>query len=147
MSDTCISHVAAREIFDSRGNPTIEVDVLLNDGSLGRAIVPSGASTGEHEAAELRDGDQNRFLGKGVLQAVENAQNILGSAVKGVDAEDQRALDELMIHLDGTDHKSKLGANAILGVSMASARAMAISRKSPYFNLWVGTAPERYPSP
>ncbi len=147
MSDTCISHVAAREIFDSRGNPTIEVDVLLNDGSLGRAIVPSGASTGEHEAAELRDGDPKRFLGKGVLQAVENAQNILGSAVKGVDAEDQRALDKLMIHLDGTDHKSKLGANAILGVSMASARAMAISRKKPLFQSLGGDGARTLPIP
>ena len=133
MSDSRITHITAREVLDSRGNPTVEVDVQLNDGSIGRAIVPSGASTGEHEAVELRDGDNNRFLGKGVSQAVHNVKEILGPAVKGLNADDQRALDNLMIELDGTDNKSKLGANAILGVSMASARAIAASTKQPLF--------------
>lgn len=133
MSDSCIAHITAREVLDSRGNPTVEVDVILNDGSIGRAIVPSGASTGEHEAVELRDGEMNRFLGKGVRQAVHNVKEILGPSVKGLNANDQRALDNHMIDLDGTDNKSKLGANAILGVSMANARAIAISRKQPLF--------------
>ena len=133
MSDSRIAHITAREVLDSRGNPTVEVDVQLNDGSIGRAIVPSGASTGEHEAVELRDGDKNRFLGKGVRRAVHNVKEILGPSVIGLNANDQRGLDNHMIELDGTDNKSKLGANAILGVSMANARAIANSRKQPLF--------------
>ncbi len=133
MSDSRIAHITAREVLDSRGNPTVEVDVQLNDGSIGRAIVPSGASTGEHEAVELRDGDKNRFLGKGVRRAVHNVKEILAPSVIGLNANDQRGLDNHMIELDGTFNKSKLGANAILGVSMANARAIANSRKQPLF--------------
>jgi len=133
MSDSRITHITAREVLDSRGNPTVEVDIQLMDGSFGRAIVPSGASTGEHEAVELRDGDKFRFLGKGVSQAVENVKEVIGPSVKGLNANDQRKLDSHMIDLDGTDNKSKLGANAILGVSMANARAIAASKKQPLF--------------
>ena len=120
-----IEYVEAREIIDSRGNPTVEVDVMLEDGSLGRAAVPSGASTGEHEAVELRDGDKGRYLGKGVLKAVDNVNNIIAPELMGLDALEQVDIDKTMIELDGTDNKSKLGANAILGVSMATARAAA----------------------
>ncbi|HIC51272.1 MAG TPA: phosphopyruvate hydratase [Candidatus Marinimicrobia bacterium] len=122
-----ISKVSSREILDSRGNPTVEVDVLLSDGSNGRAAVPSGASTGTHEAMELRDGDRSRFLGKGVLRAVTNVTDIIGPAVVGMNAGNQRELDEALINLDGTENKSSLGANSILGVSMASCRAAAAS--------------------
>ena len=132
MPDTHIAHIHAREILDSRGNPTIEVDLQLNDGSFGRAAVPSGASTGEHEAAELRDGE-DRYMGKGTLQAVQNVRNIIGPALIGHDAIDQRAVDNLMIELDGTENKSKLGANAILGVSMAAVRAAADHKDEPLF--------------
>jgi len=120
-----IEYVEAREILDSRGNPTVEVDVMLADGSFGRAAVPSGASTGVHEAVELRDGDKARYLGKGVLKAVENVNNVIADAVIGLSALDQVDVDKTMIELDGTENKSKLGANAILGVSMAVARAAA----------------------
>jgi len=120
-----IEYVEAREILDSRGNPTVEVDVMLADGSFGRAAVPSGASTGVHEAVELRDGDKNRYLGKGVLKAVENVNTIIADAVIGLSALDQVDVDKTMIELDGTENKGKLGANAILGVSMAVARAAA----------------------
>ena len=120
-----IEMIEAREILDSRGNPTVEVDVILEDGSMGRAAVPSGASTGVHEAVELRDGDKKRFLGKGVLKAVDNVNNILAPAIEGMDALDQVAIDRAMIELDGTPNKARLGANAILGVSMAVARAAA----------------------
>ena len=120
-----IDFIEAREILDSRGNPTVEVDVYLEDGSFGRAAVPSGASTGVHEACELRDGDKKRFLGKGTLKAVENVNKIIAPALEGLDALDQVAIDRLMIELDGTPNKSKLGANAILGTSMAVARAAA----------------------
>ena len=120
-----IEYVEAREILDSRGNPTVEVDVVLEDGSFGRAAVPSGASTGEHEAVELRDGDKKRFMGKGVLKAVENVNNVIAAEIEGLDALDQVDIDRTMIELDGTENKSKLGANAILGVSMAVARAAA----------------------
>ncbi len=147
MSDTHITHITAREVLDSRGNPTIEVDVQLKDGSIGRAIVPSGASTGEHEAVELRDGDKNRFLGKGVSRAVHNVKEILGPSVKGLDAGDQEALDNFMIGLDGTDNKSKLGANAILGVSMANARAFAASTKQPLFQSLGGEEAVTLPVP
>ena len=122
-----ISKVSSREILDSRGNPTVEVDVSLSDGSNGRAAVPSGASTGTHEAMELRDGDRSRFLGKGVLRAVTNVTDIIGPAVVGMNAGNQRELDEALINLDGTENKSSLGANSILGVSMASCRAAAAS--------------------
>ncbi len=128
-----IEYVEAREILDSRGNPTVEVDVVLEDGSLGRAAVPSGASTGEHEAVELRDGDNSRFLGKGVQRAVENVNNIIAAEVEGLDAYDQVDIDRTLIELDGTENKGKLGANAILGVSMACARAAADSLGLPLF--------------
>jgi enolase len=120
-----IEYVEAREILDSRGNPTVEVDVVLEDGTLGRAAVPSGASTGEHEAVELRDGDKSRYMGKGVQKAVENVNNIIAAEIQGLDALEQVDIDRTMIELDGTENKSKLGANAILGVSMATARAAA----------------------
>ncbi len=122
---TAIIDIAAREILDSRGNPTVEVDVTLEDGTMGRAAVPSGASTGAHEAVELRDGDKTRFGGKGVLQAVTAVNRDIFDAVGGMDAEDQLAIDETMIALDGTPNKARLGANAILGVSLAVAKAAA----------------------
>src|SRR3984893_9651715 len=127
MARTSINRIHAREILDSRGNPTIEVDVRLESGALGRAAVPSGASTGEHEANELRDGDKSRYLGKGVLKAVGHVNGEIAKAVAGMDASDQRALDRRMIDADGTPNKSKLGANAILAVSMAAARAAAVA--------------------
>jgi enolase len=130
---TAISKVHAREILDSRGNPTVEVDVTLQDGSFGRAAVPSGASTGEHEAVELRDKDKSRFIGKGVLNAVSNVNSVLSKTVLGLDALDQEAVDTAMIEADGTPNKSKLGANAILGVSMATARAAANHTNLPLF--------------
>ncbi len=120
-----IDYIEAREIIDSRGNPTVEVDVTLECGAMGRAAVPSGASTGEHEAVELRDGDKSRYLGRGVLKAVENVNSIIANELEGMDALDQVAIDRTMIELDGTENKGKLGANAILGVSMATARAAA----------------------
>src|SRR5450631_584679 len=116
---TKITRVHARQVIDSRGNPTVEADVILESGALGRAIVPSGASTGEHEALELRDGDKSHYLGKGVLRAVENVNTAIAQAVATMDASDQKALDRRMIEVDGTPTKSKLGANAILAVSMA----------------------------
>jgi len=128
-----IKKVTAREILDSRGNPTIEADVLLEDGSFGRAAVPSGASTGEREALELRDGDKKRYMGKGVLKAVENVNKKIAPAVIGMDANNIRALDEKMIALDGTETKSSLGANAILSVSLATARAGAASKHLPLY--------------
>ncbi len=128
-----IEFIEAREILDSRGNPTVEVDVILEDGSMGRAAVPSGASTGVHEAVELRDGDKNRFMGKGVLTAVDNVNNIIAAELIGLDALDQVDIDRTMIELDGTENKSKLGANAILGVSMAVARAAADHLGIPLF--------------
>src|SRR5215472_7950394 len=122
---TQIELVLAREILDSRGNPTVEADVILESGARGRAAVPSGASTGEHEAVELRDGDSARYLGKGVLKAVDNVNEVIAPELEGMDASDQRELDKTMCELDGTPNKSKLGANAILAVSMAASRAMA----------------------
>jgi enolase len=133
-----IEYVEAREILDSRGNPTVEVDVILEDGSLGRAAVPSGASTGEHEAVELRDGDKGRYLGKGVLKAVANVNDIIAPEIQGLDAQDQVDIDRTMIDLDGTENKGKLGANAILGVSMATARAAANYLDVPLFK-YLGT--------
>ena len=122
---TDIELIIAREILDSRGNPTVEADVILASGARGRAAVPSGASTGEHEAVELRDGDQSRYVGKGVLKAVDNVNEIIAPELEGMDASDQRELDAAMRELDGTANKGKLGANAVLAVSMAAARAMA----------------------
>ncbi len=131
-----IAKVLGREIIDSRGNPTVEADVWLDDGSFGRAAAPSGASTGIREALELRDGDPKRFCGKGVLKAVENLNTKIAPAVVGLDVADQRALDEKMIALDGTENKSNLGANAILAVSLAAAKAEAASRKLPLY-AWI----------
>src|SRR6267154_3876019 len=125
MSLTIISELRARQVLDSRGNPTIEVDAELTGGAVGRAIVPSGASTGEHEAWELRDGDKERFLGRGVTKAVANVKEIIAKEVTGMDALDQVRVDKAMIALDGTPNKSKLGANAILAVSLATAHAAA----------------------
>ena len=133
MKEAAITRVQAREILDSRGNPTVEVDVYLSDGSFGRAAVPSGASIGEHEAVELRDGEQNRFLGKGALNAVRNVNQQIAPIVKGYNALDQKTLDKCMIDLDGTPNKSNLGANAILGVSMAVSRAAAASQNLPLY--------------
>jgi enolase len=130
---TKITRVRARQIIDSRGNPTVEADVYVGVGARGRAAVPSGASTGEHEALELRDGDKSKYLGKGVLKAVANANNEIAKAVVGLDASDQRALDQRMIELDGTPTKSRLGANAILAVSMAAARAVAAAQNLPLY--------------
>ena len=128
-----ITSIHAREILDSRGNPTVEVEVTLADGAFGRAAVPSGASTGVHEALELRDGDKKRYGGKGVLKAVENVNGAIAKALAGSDASDQTAVDNAMLTLDGTPNKSKLGANAILGVSLAAARAAANSKKEPLY--------------
>ena len=128
-----IDAVGAREILDSRGNPTVEVEVALDDGTIGRAAVPSGASTGAFEAVELRDGDKKRYLGKGVLKAVAGVNSTIGPALVGFEADDQRAIDLAMLDLDGTDNKATLGANAILGVSLAAARAAAESAKLPLF--------------
>ena len=130
---TKIAKVHGRQIIDSRGNPTVEADVILEDGSLGRAAVPSGASTGEHEALELRDGDKSRYMGKGVLKAVANINKDIDAAVRGMDATGQRELDRHMIAVDGTPNKGKLGANAILAVSMAAARAAAVAQKLPLY--------------
>ncbi|HXM97405.1 MAG TPA: phosphopyruvate hydratase [Candidatus Dormibacteraeota bacterium] len=130
---TRITKVHARQVIDSRGNPTVEADVLLDSGALGRAAVPSGASTGEHEALELRDGDKSKYLGKGVLKAVANVNGEIARAIGGSDAADQRALDHKMITLDGTPTKSRLGANAILAVSMAAARAASLALKQPLY--------------
>jgi enolase len=127
---TTIVDVKAREILDSRGNPTVEVDVLLDDGSFGRFAVPSGASTGAHEACELRDPKKKRYMGKGVQQAVENVNKVIASEILGMDALAQEELDKYLCELDGTANKSKLGANAILGVSLAVARAAAVSCRS-----------------
>ena len=128
-----IKKILAREILDSRGNPTIEVDVILNNGEIGRAAVPSGASTGKHEAVELRDNDKNRFAGKGVLQAVSNVNNQINKILKDFDASEQQQIDEKLIQEDGTPNKSNLGANAILGVSIATAKAAALSHKIPLY--------------
>jgi enolase len=128
-----IESIHAREVLDSRGNPTVEVDVVLDDGAFGRAIVPSGASTGEHEALELRDGDKSRYGGKGVLKAVESVNKTLAAELAGFDAADQKLIDDAMLELDGTPTKRKLGANAILGVSMAVARASAESAGLPLY--------------
>lgn len=142
-----VTEIKAREILDSRGNPTIEVDVLCEDGAFGRAMVPSGASTGEHEAVELRDGDESRYAGKGVLQAVANVLGEIAPAVRGLDAADQRLVDQTMIDLDGTETKSRLGANSILGVSLACARAAAASEGKPLFRYLGGEDAVTLPVP
>ena len=142
-----IIDITGREILDSRGNPTVEVDVLLEDGSLGRAAVPSGASTGAHEAVEKRDGDKRRYLGKGVLGAVAAVNGELAEALVGFDATEQVAIDHAMIALDGTANKGRLGANAVLGVSMAVARAAAIATGQPLFRYIGGTSARRLPVP
>ena len=134
---SAIVHVHARQVLDSRGNPTVEVDVVLVDGSVGRAAVPSGASTGAHEAVELRDGDKARFGGKGVLTAVANVTDRIGPELLGLDASDQAGVDALLIDLDGTPNKAELGANAILGVSLACAHASAASHEVPLYR-WIG---------
>ncbi len=142
-----IAAIHAREVLDSRGNPTVEAEVFLADGSMGRAIVPSGASTGEHEAVELRDDDKSRFLGKGVLKAVENVNGEIAEALANYDAFDQRALDSRMIELDGTETKGRLGANAILAVSMAAARASAESLDLPLYRYLGGAGANTLPTP
>ena len=142
-----IAEIFARQILDSRGNPTVEVDVITDEGSLGRAAVPSGASTGIHEAAELRDGDKKKYLGKGVLKAVKNVNDIIAPGLLGYDAADQTGIDEMMIQLDGTENKSKLGANAILAVSMAVAKAAAEDASLPLYRYIGGTNAKTLPIP
>ncbi|MFZ5693389.1 MAG: phosphopyruvate hydratase [Pseudomonadota bacterium] len=144
---TAIVNIVGREILDSRGNPTVEVDVLLEDGSLGRAAVPSGASTGAHEAVELRDGDKARYLGKGVRKAVDAVEGEIFDAIGGMDAEDQVLIDETMIKLDGTPNKARLGANAILGVSLATAKAAAEASGLPLYRYVGGTSARTLPVP
>lgn len=142
-----ITDLHAREILDSRGNPTVEVDMQLEDGTFARAAVPSGASTGMFEATELRDGDKDRYDGKGVLQAVNNVNGEIADAVLGWDASDQRGLDHILINLDGTENKSRLGANAILGVSLAAAHAAAQSAGLPLYQYLGGVNAHNLPVP
>src|SRR3990170_4897312 len=144
---TTIVDVAAREILDSRGNPTVEVEVMLESGIIGRAAVPSGASTGEHEAVELRDGDKSRYDGKGVLKAVENVNEKIADQLIELDATDQVAIDKLLIDLDGTENKSNFGANAILGVSLACAKASAAALDLPLYRYIGGTNAKTLPVP
>jgi enolase len=141
-----IKRVLAREILDSRGNPTVEVDIILDNGILGRAAVPSGASTGENEALELRDGDKKRYLGKGVLKAVRNVNDLIASKIKGL-SPDFEKIDKLLFHLDGTENKSVLGANAILGVSLAVAKAAALAKKQPLYKFLGGDKAKILPVP
>src|SRR5438093_3656298 len=142
-----IVDIQAREILDSRGNPTVEVDVMLDDGAAGRAAVPSGASTGEHEALELRDGDKQRYLGKGVAKAVRNVTEKIRPALRGQEASDQLAVDRIMLELDGTETKSKIGANAILAVSLANAKAAAAALGQPLFKYLGGPNAKVLPVP
>ena len=142
-----IVDVMAREVLDSRGNPTVEVEILLDDGTTGRAMVPSGASTGVHEAVELRDGDKTRYLGKGVTKAVDNVNDIIAEALIGLEATRQTEIDEMLVRLDGTPNKGRLGANAILGVSMAVARAAASSVGLPLYLYLGGVAAKELPVP
>jgi enolase len=142
-----IAQIRGRQVLDSRGNPTVEAEVWLDDGTIGRAMVPSGASTGEHEAVELRDGDNTVYVGKGVLKAVENVNGEIADALGNFDAADQRALDQKMIELDGTENKGRLGANAILAVSMAAARAAAKSFKLPLYRYLGGAGANTLPTP
>src|SRR5215468_5242690 len=147
MASTSITHIHAREILDSRGNPTIEADVHVAGGGLGRAAVPSGASTGEHEALELRDGDENRFCGKSVRKAVANVNHKIAPTLKGLDARDQAAIDNKLIELDGTPTKKNLGANATLAVSLAVARAAAVAESLPLFRYLGGSEARILPVP
>ena len=147
MNDLEIEKVVGREILDSRGNPTVEAEVTLIDGTIGRGMAPSGASTGEFEALELRDGDKSRYLGKGVQKAVENINTVINGTLQGMDASDTYAIDKAMIDADGTKDKSKLGANAILAVSIACARAAAISLDIPLYRFLGGTSGNRLPVP
>ena len=147
MNKSKIVLVKAREVLDSRGNPTVETEVVLEDGTRGRAIVPSGASTGVHEAVELRDGDKSRYLGKGVLKAVSNVNNIIADKITGMDAADQCFIDKTLIELDGTENKGKLGANAILGISMAVARAVAAQLDLPLYRYLGGVRAKILPTP
>src|SRR5271169_6019006 len=142
-----IVDIVAREILDSRGTPTVEADVLLESGTMGRAAVPSGASTGTREAIELRDGDKQRFLGKGVLQAIENINTEISEAIMGLDASEQSFIDRTLIELDGTENKSRLGANAILAVSMAAAKAAAEESGLPLYRYFGGAGPMQMPVP
>ncbi|NCA80869.1 MAG: phosphopyruvate hydratase, partial [Sphingobacteriia bacterium] len=142
-----IVDIYAREVMDSRGNPTIEVEVITESGAFGRAIVPSGASTGEREALELRDGDKKRFLGKGVLKAVENVNDIIAPEIIGMDVDDQVGIDAKLLELDGTKFKSKLGANATLGVSLAAARAAADFYGMPLYRYIGGVNAKKLPVP
>ena len=142
-----IAAIHARQVLDSRGNPTVEAEVFLADGSMGRAIVPSGASTGEHEAVELRDDDNNQYVGKGVLKAVENVNGEIAETLANWDGFDQRGLDAKMIELDGTENKGRLGANAILAVSMAAARASALSLDIPLYRYLGGAGANTLPLP
>src|SRR3712207_2508730 len=144
---TTIIDITAREVLDSRGNPTVEVDVVLADGAMGRAAVPSGASTGAHEAVELRDGDKARYGGKGVLKAVQAVRTEIADAVRGMAATDQVAVDDALIELDGTPNKARLGANAILGVSLAVAKAAARSTGLPLYRYVGGTQARQLPVP
>ena len=144
---SAIVDVIAREIIDSRGNPTVEADVLLESGVIGRAAVPSGASTGSKEAIELRDGDMQRYLGKGVLKAVEHINTEICEAIIGLDAEDQSFIDRTLIELDGTENKSRLGANAILAVSLALAKAAADESGLPLYRYLGGAGPMSLPVP
>ena len=142
-----IESVHARQILDSRGNPTIEVDVITTNGVMGRAAVPSGASTGEHEAVELRDGDKTKYLGKGVLQAVENVNGVIAEEIVGFSVFEQKLIDKIMIEVDGTPNKAKLGANAILGVSLAVAKAAANELNQPLYRYIGGTNASTLPVP
>src|SRR5512146_1231756 len=144
---TVIVEVHGREVLDSRGNPTVEAEVYLDSGVVGRAIVPSGASTGEHEAVELRDGDKSRYLGKGTLKAVNNVNTEIADELEGMDASDQRGLDQAMIALDGTENKGRLGANAMLAVSMAAARAVATVYEVPLYRYLGGVNASVLPLP
>ena len=142
-----IEKVVGREILDSRGNPTVEAEVYLADGTIGRGAAPSGASTGEFEALELRDGDKSRYLGKGVTKAVENINTVINEVLTGMDASDTYAIDKAMIEADGTKDKSKLGANAILAVSIAAARAASVSLDIPLYRFLGGVSGNRLPVP
>src|ERR1044072_8768159 len=144
---TAITDIIAREILDSRGNPTVEVDVFLEDGSMGRAAVPSGASTGAHEAVELRDGDKSKHLGKGVLTAIEGVNSEIREALDGLEAENQLAIDGALTQLDGTPNKARLGANALLGVSLAVAKAAAAASGLPLYRYVGGTQARVLPVP
>src|SRR5690554_2122926 len=144
---TEIINIMGREVLDSRGNPTVEVEVVLESGAVGRAIVPSGASTGAHEAVELRDGDKKRYVGKGVQKAVDNVNHVIAPELEGLDALDQAGVDQLLIELDGTENKGKLGANAVLGVSLATARAAAEALNIPLYSYLGGFNSKTLPTP